>query len=81
MTNEKLTMKIGSGLGEILLDIAQNHISRGDCEKAITTYTDSLHGFTEEYALMCLKNKAVLVVDEELQPPLPVAFPINELPS
>ena len=67
MANEKLTMKIGSGLGEILLDIAQNHISRGDCEKAITTYTDSLHGFTEEYALMCLKNKAVLVVDEENQ--------------
>lgn len=67
MTNETLTMKIGSGLGEILLDIAQNHISRGDCEKAITTYTDSLHGFTEEYALMCLKNKAVLVVDEENQ--------------
>lgn len=67
MTNETLTMKIGSGLGEILLDIAQNNISRGDCEKAITTYTDSLHGFTEEYALMCLKNEAVLVVDEENQ--------------
>ena len=29
--------------------------------------TDSLQGFTKEYALMCLKNKAILKVDEENQ--------------
>ena len=67
MARETLHMSIGSGLGEILLDIAQNHISKGDPEKAITTYTDSLHGFTKEYALMCLKNEAILVVNEKDQ--------------
>ena len=67
MAQETLHMSIGSGLGEILLDIAQTHITKGDPEKAITTYTDSLQGFTKEYALMCLKNEAVLVVDEENQ--------------
>lgn len=67
MAQETLHMTIGSGLGEILLDIAQNNITKGNVEKGIDTYTESLHGFTKEYALMCLKNKAVLVVDEENQ--------------
>lgn len=67
MATETLHMKIGSNLGEILLDIAQNNIENGNVEKAITTYTDSLQGFTKEYALMCLKNEAVLTVDEENQ--------------
>lgn len=67
MATETLHMKIGSNLGEILLDIAQNNIANGNIEKAITTYTDSLQGFTKEYALMCLKNEAVLIVDEENQ--------------
>ena len=64
MSTEALHMRIGSNLGEILLDIAQNNIKTGNIEKAITTYTDSLQGFTKEYALMCLKNEAVLTVDE-----------------
>lgn len=67
MTTETLHMRIGGNLGEILLDIAQNNIETGNVEKAITTYTDSLQGFTREYALMCLKNEAVLTVDEENQ--------------
>lgn len=67
MATETLHMKIGSNLGEILLDIAQNNIESGNVEKAITTYTDSLQGFTKEHALMCLKNEAVLIVDEENQ--------------
>ena len=62
-----LHMKIGPNLGYILLDIAQSHILKGDLEKGIATYTDSLQGFTKEYALMCLKNEAVLTVDEENQ--------------
>lgn len=67
MATEMLHMKIGSNLGNILLDIAQSHILKGDLEKGIATYTDSLQGFTKEYALMCLKNEAVLTVDEENQ--------------
>lgn len=67
MSIESLHMRIGENLGEILLDIAQNNIETGNVEKAITTYTDSLQGFTKEYALMCLKNEAVLTVDEKNQ--------------
>lgn len=54
-------MKVGSNLGEILLDIAQNKILGDNPEDAFSTYIDSLCGFTKEYALMCLKNEAVLV--------------------
>ena len=60
-------MKIGSNLPKILLEIAQENILDGDVEKGITTFTDSLNGFNKEYALMCLKNEAVLVVNEEEQ--------------
>lgn len=65
MAKETLHMKVGSNLGEILLDIAQNKIMNGDVEAAISTYTDSLCGFTKEYALMCLKNKTVLITDDD----------------
>ena len=58
-----LNMRIGENLGEILLEIAQEHIKKGEPEKAVETYVESLHGFTEEYALMLLKNKGVLVTD------------------
>ena len=60
-----LHMKVGENLGEILLDIAQTNISDGNVEKGITTYTDSLCGFTKEYALKCLKNEAVLITDPD----------------
>ena len=59
----KLSMRLGENLGEILLEIAQEHIRKGEPDKAIETYTSSLHGFTEEYALMLLKNEGVLVTD------------------
>ena len=63
MEKNTLSMRLGENLGEILLEIAQEHIRKGEPEKAIETYTKSLHGFTEEYALMLLKNKAVLKTD------------------
>lgn len=62
-----LNMRIGSNLPEILLGISQEHINNGEPEKAIEIYVESLHGFTKEYAMMLLKNEAVLVVDEENQ--------------
>ena len=58
-----LHMRLGENLGEILLDIAQDNIKKGNPEKAITTYTESLFGFTKEYVLMLLKNEAVLITD------------------
>ena len=65
MTKNELHMTVGSLLGETLLDIAQNNISKGDIEKGIDTYVNSIIGFTKEYVLMLLKNKAVLVTDED----------------
>ena len=67
MAQGSLHMRIGGNLGDILLDIAQDNIDKGNTEKALKTYIDSLQGFTNEYALMCLKNEAMLVVDEENQ--------------
>lgn len=53
-------MKLGENLGEILLNIAQEKIFKGDPLGAINTYTESLVGIPEEYVVMILKNQAVL---------------------
>lgn len=60
-----LHMRIGNQLGEILLQTAQEKIKNGECQKAIELYTDSLHGFTEEYVGKVLRNEMVLVTDED----------------
>lgn len=65
MKKETLHMRVGSLLGEHLLDIAQTNISKGDIQKGLDTYIKGLCGFTKEYAIMCLKNQAVLVTDED----------------
>ena len=65
MEQGKLTMKIGEGIGEILLDIAQNNIKEGNVEKAVSTYMDSLMGFTKEYVMSVLKNEMVLLADDD----------------
>ena len=65
MANNELHMTVGPLLGETLLDIAQNNICKGEIEKGIDTYVKSLIGFTKEYALMLLKNEAVLITDED----------------
>ena len=65
MSTQTLHMKVGPLLGEHLLEIAQSNIMKGNIEKGLNTYILSLCGFTKEYALMLLKNKAVLVTDED----------------
>ncbi|MBR1525120.1 MAG: hypothetical protein IJ640_00470 [Prevotella sp.] len=59
-----LYMRIGPNFGNLLLEMAQTKIQKGTPEKAISLYTEALHGFTEEYAMMLLTNKAVLVTDD-----------------
>ncbi len=58
-------MRLGQNLGDILLEIAQTSIQNGNPQKAITTYTDSLQGFTDEYALGLLKNEYVLITSDD----------------
>lgn len=65
MSKQSLHFRLGENMGEILLDIAQNKITKGDFDGAIAAYTDSLCGFTKEYALMVLKNQAVLRVSAD----------------
>ena len=58
-------MKMGDNIGELLLNISQEHILAGEPEKAIETYIESLQGFTKEYAIGILNNQYVLEVSEE----------------
>lgn len=60
-----MNMRLGENIGELLLEIAQTNIKKGEPDKAIETYTKSFHGFTEEYALSVLKNQYVLIVTED----------------
>lgn len=65
MATEQLYMKVGNNLGNVLLEICQTNISKGNIEKALNVYLKGLHGFTMEHLLMLLKNQAVLVTDED----------------
>lgn len=63
----EVSMKIGSGLADLMLGIAQDDILKGETEKAISIYVDGLQGFTKEYAIQVLKNEMVLKVDTHTQ--------------
>ena len=67
METNTCTMKIGSGLGDLLLEMAQTSISKGEPEKAIELYVNSLQGFKKEHAMSVLKNERVLRVDTRTQ--------------
>lgn len=60
-------MRVGSQIGDILLDIANEKILKGDLDGAIRTYTESLHGFSEKYAKKVITNQVVLLFDEHTQ--------------
>lgn len=62
--NETLNMRVGSNIGVIMLDIAQNNIQKGNIEYGINVYNEGF-GIPQDYAMMLLKNKLVMVVDED----------------
>ena len=55
-------MKLGNNIGEILLEIAQTNISKGEPEKAFSLYKDCFQGFEDKHVRMLLKNEAVIEV-------------------
>ena len=57
-------MKVGSLIGEQLLEIAQTNISKGNIEYAMSIYPQAF-GMTKEHTLMILKNQTVVVTDED----------------
>lgn len=63
---ENLHMKLGQNLGKILLEISQTAIQKGDIEKAIRIYTDTISKFIKEDVIKVLKNEYVLVTSEDV---------------
>ena len=58
-------MKVGKNIGKVLLEIAQEAILAGEFDRAFETYTASFHGMEKEHAMALLKNKYVLVTEED----------------
>ena len=63
----EVTMKIGEGLGDLMLSMSQENILKGNPDKAIDLYVNSLNGFTKENAVQVLRNEMVLRVNTESQ--------------
>lgn len=64
MNKEALHMRVGPLIGEQLLEICQTNISKGNIEYAMNVYPTAF-GMTDEHTFMILKNKAVVVTDED----------------
>ena len=65
MKTNTLHFTIGPMIGEQILNIAQENIFKGHINKGIDTYIEAFPGFTKEYAMMCLKNQAVIVTNKD----------------
>lgn len=65
MAQEVLHMKVGSLLGEHLLDIAQTNISNGNVEYGANVYKMAFPGFTDELTMKVLKNQLVVITNED----------------
>lgn len=53
--------QLGEDFGKLILKIAQENIMKGDMERAISIYTESFPGMTEEQALKIIKNQYVII--------------------
>lgn len=56
-----MNFELGENFGELMLQIAQEHILNGRIGKAISLYTESFPGMTEEHAIKILQNKYVVL--------------------
>lgn len=52
---------LGKNFGEMILGIAQEHILNLSFDKAISLYTESFPGMSEDYALQILRNEYVVI--------------------
>lgn len=60
-----LQFALGDNIGGILLDIASEAVSRGDTDKAVSTYAESLIDFPVDIVKKLLKNEYVLKTSED----------------
>ena len=56
-----MNFRLGENFGELILKIAQENILAGRIGKAISTYTESFPGMTEEHVIKILQNKYVVI--------------------
>ena len=56
-----MNFELGENFGELILKIAQEKILDGRIGKAISTYTESFPGMTEEHVIKILQNKYVVL--------------------
>ena len=61
----KSGIKIGSNLGSLLLNTAQDKLVEGDIMGMMKIYTTSFDNFSEDLIISLLKNKAVLVKKDD----------------
>lgn len=60
----QLQFTLGENINEILLDIAQNKMKKGDFEGALQVYTQSFEGFPKHLAIGILQGKyAIRIID------------------
>lgn len=62
-----INFSIGEGLPDILLDISQEKILKGNPEDSVEVYLDSLHGITREKVIEILSGRCSLKVDVKNQ--------------
>lgn len=62
---DNLHFSIGDNLGNILLDISQEHLANGEINKVLSTYTQSLEGISEELAVSIMKGEFVIVTADD----------------
>ena len=54
--NNTLHMRVGENIGDIMLDIAQTNIQKGNVEYGVNVYNDSF-GIPRDLSIKLLKNE------------------------
>ncbi len=62
--NNTLHMRVGENIGDIMLDIAQTNIQKGNVEYGVNVYNEGF-GIPRDLSIKLLKNELVMIVDED----------------
>jgi len=62
--NNTLHMRVGENIGDIMLDIAQTNIQKGNVEYGVNVYNDGF-GIPRDLSIKLLKNELVMIADED----------------
>ena len=62
--NSTLHMRVGENIGDIILDIAQTNIQKGNVEYGVNVYNEGF-GIPRDLSIKLLKNELVMITDED----------------